>query len=161
VRSRNAALESAEIALKEAGRHLAASKSAYDVGALPGADYHAARVGALKAEQDQRAAKTALEASEAELEHYSVTAPIDGVIAWLKVNPGTVARPGTAVWGEVIDLSEIGVECSLTPEQAERVAVDQKAEVSPDGRPGVWSGEVILSVWSRTRKPAGCRFGCK
>jgi multidrug resistance efflux pump len=51
VRSRKAALESAEIALKEAGRHLAASKRAYDVGALPGADYDAARVGALKAEQ--------------------------------------------------------------------------------------------------------------
>jgi RND family efflux transporter MFP subunit len=129
VRSKKAALESAGIALKEARRHLAAAEKAYSTGAMPEASYHAARVGALKAEQDERVAKAALESAEAELEHYTVTSPIDGVVAWLDVHLGTVSRPGTTVWGEILDLSEIDVYCELPPEQVDRVVAGQAAEV--------------------------------
>jgi multidrug efflux pump subunit AcrA (membrane-fusion protein) len=74
-------------------------------------------------------AKAALEAAEAELEHYAVTAPIDGVVSWLDVYPGTVSRPGTTVWGEVLDLSELDVQCDLPPGQAARVGVGDRAVV--------------------------------
>jgi multidrug efflux pump subunit AcrA (membrane-fusion protein) len=47
---------------------------------------------------------------------------------------GAVSRPGTTVWGEILDLSEIDVRCDLTPDQADRLAVGQKAEVRYNGR---------------------------
>src|SRR5262249_49239076 len=81
------------------------------------------------------AAKAALEASQAELEHYTVVAPLDGGGGWLEVTAGTVSRPGTSVWGEVLDLSEVDVLCELTLDQAERVYVGQPAVVTRDGWP--------------------------
>ncbi len=65
----------------------------------------------------------------AELEHYVVAAPIDGVINRLQVHVGMVSRPGTAVWGEVLDLREIGVRCAVTTPQAERLKVGDRVEV--------------------------------
>jgi RND family efflux transporter MFP subunit len=134
VRARKASLETAQITLKEARRHLAAAEKAYSTGAMPEASYHTARTGALKVEQEERVAKAALEAAEAELEHYTITAPIDGVVAWLDVHLGTVSRPGTTVWGEILDLSEIDVRCELPPEQLDRVAVGQAAEVRANAK---------------------------
>jgi HlyD family secretion protein len=170
VEEAEAALETYRVAAKAARQFVERLEPAWANGSIPDQRFHDAKADAAKAEADVRAAearlkrlqrrpfqfevaeleariagaKEAIKAAEAELEHYTVRAPIDGVITWLDVNPGTVSRPGTSVWGEVIDLSEIDVECGLTPEQAERVTVGQKAEVSPDGRPGVWSGEVVF-----------------
>ena len=103
------------------------------------------------------AAQANLESARAELEHYLVTAPIAGVVSWLEVKPGTVSRPGTTVWGEILDLSAIDVRCELTPEQADRIAVGQAAEVRQTGRKQVWAGRVVsvaLAADQRTRKVA-------
>jgi RND family efflux transporter MFP subunit len=102
-----------------------------------------ARAVATKAEHDEKAAQAAVDSAKAELEHYTVTAPIDGVVSWLKVNVGTVSRPGTSVWGEILDLSEIDVRCDLTPEQADRVTVGQPAEVRANGHSERWAGKVV------------------
>src|SRR5262249_32343763 len=64
---------------------------------------------------------------------YTVTAPLEGVVSWLDVCVGTVSRPGTTVWGEILDLRELDVRCEVTPEQADRLAGGRPAE---GGRPG-------------------------
>jgi membrane fusion protein (multidrug efflux system) len=151
-----AGLESARVSATEARRVLARLEALWQAGALSLARYHEASAAALKAAADERASKArlerllrqpvelevaevqarvaaaqaVLEVAQAELSHYTVTAATDGVVSWLKVNPGTVSRPGTAVWGEIVDLREVEVHCALPPRQAERVAVGQAAEVS-------------------------------
>jgi RND family efflux transporter MFP subunit len=127
VRAKQAALENARIELKECRRYLGVVEKASEV--IPEQKYHEVRVAALKAEMNERAAKAAAESALAELEHYAVTASIDGVVTWLDVYPGMVSRPGTAVWGEILDLSEIDVRCELTTDQADRLAVGQLADV--------------------------------
>jgi RND family efflux transporter MFP subunit len=145
VRNKKALLEGAVVTTKEARRHLEALEGIYRNGSLPEATYHTARAAALKAEQDERAAKAALESSEAELEHYTMVAPIDGVVSWLDVNVGMVAWPGRTVWGEILDLSEIDVRCDLTPEQVERVEVGQAADVRRNGgKESLGEGRVVL-----------------
>ena len=127
VRAKQAALKNTQIAVAEARRYLAAVEKAN--AAVPEQKYHEARVAVLKAEMDERIAQAALEAAQAELEHYLVTAPIDGIITWLEVHPGMVSRPGTTVWGEILDLREIDVRCDVAVAQAERVALGQEAEI--------------------------------
>jgi RND family efflux transporter MFP subunit len=127
VRNKKAQLEVATACLAEAKRYLEAVEKANAV--LPEQKHHEARLGVFKCEADERAARASLEAEEAELEHYTLTAPFDGVVAWLEVTPGLVSRPGTTLWGEIMDLAEVDVRCDLTPAQAERVAAGQKAEV--------------------------------
>jgi RND family efflux transporter MFP subunit len=129
VRSRKALLEGARATLKEARRLAARAEKSYLQGGVPEATYFAMQTAALKAEHDERAAVAALESSQAELEHYTVVAPIDGIISRLDVHIGTVARPGTTVWGEILDLSELDARCSLTPEQADLLRVGSPAEV--------------------------------
>jgi multidrug resistance efflux pump len=101
-------------------------------------------VAALKAENDERIARGALDSAQAELEHFVVTASIDGVVSWLDVHPGMVSRPGTTVWGEILDLSEMNVRCGLTPEQADRVSVGQAAEVRPRANEEAFPGRVVF-----------------
>jgi multidrug resistance efflux pump len=112
---------------------------------LPEQKLQEARVSALRAEQDHRSAKAALESSKAELEHYTVVALVDGVVAWLDVHLGMVSRPGTTVWGEILDLSEIDVRCDVTSEQADRVVLGQEAQVQANGRKEVYGvGKVVV-----------------
>jgi RND family efflux transporter MFP subunit len=145
VRAKQAVLESAGASLREARRFRGVAEQLAAKGFLPEAQLHQARVTLLKAEQDQRGAKAALESSQAELEHYTVTAPLDGVITWLDVVPGMVSRPGTTVWGEILDLSEIDVQCQLTAAQADRVKVGQDARVRYEGLArGCWAGKVVF-----------------
>jgi multidrug efflux pump subunit AcrA (membrane-fusion protein) len=142
VRVKEAALENAQILLQEACRMREKAESHQE--AIPEQRYHEMRVAALKAERDERAAKAALESAKAELEHYEITAQIDGVVSWLHVHPGMVSRPGTTVWGEILDLREVDVRCELTLEQVERVAVGQVAEIRTKGKQAVFStGQVI------------------
>jgi RND family efflux transporter MFP subunit len=127
VRLKKALLDSARHSANEARRFLAKAESM--PGILPEQRLHEARLAVHKAEADERAAKALLDSSEAELEHYSVAAVVDGVVSWLDVYPGVVSRPGTSVWGEIVDLRELDVRCELTPEQADEVAVGQAVEV--------------------------------
>jgi RND family efflux transporter MFP subunit len=145
VRAKTAALESARITVKECQRLLPKMRDLYVNGFLPEATYHRIKMDSDKASQDERAALAALEASKAELEHYTVTSQIEGVVSWLDVHVGMVSRPGTTVWGEILDLSEMDARCELTPDQADRVAVGQAAEVRKIGKKGVgWMAKVVF-----------------
>src|SRR5260370_5467929 len=89
-----------------------------------------------------QSAKGSLEAEKAELEHYTVQAALDGVITRLDVNVGMVSRPGTTSWGDILDLRELDVRCELTPKQADKAVLGQKAEVyAPGDQARVWPGK--------------------
>jgi RND family efflux transporter MFP subunit len=99
VRAKKAALDNATIALKAARRQLERAQTLFTQGAFGERALHDTEVAVLKAEMDERAATATLESAQAELEHYTVTALVDGVVSWLDVYPGMVSRPGTPVWG--------------------------------------------------------------
>ena len=92
-----------------------------------------------------RAAEAELSLTQGELKLYTVTASIDGEVAWLDVSPGTVSWPGTLIWGEIVDLRELHIRCELSPVQAEQVAVGQSAEVWLDGKvEAAGTGKVVF-----------------
>jgi len=143
VRVKRAALENARINLNESRRNLGALEKA--ISSIPDVAQHKARVAALEAEMHERAAEAAWESAQAELQHYVVTAPIDGVVSWLDVSPGMVSRPGTSLWGEILDLREIDVRCELTVKQADRISVGQPAHVrSSEGNLESGTGRVVF-----------------
>jgi RND family efflux transporter MFP subunit len=146
VHAKEAAWENAKVTLDEARRYLKATEPLYKSGALPEQRYHEAVVAVLKGEADEKQAKHVVEGSKAELEHYDVTAGIDGVVNRLDVYLGAVSRPGTSIWGEILDLSEIDVRCEVTPDQADRLAVGQKAEVRYNGKQKVMGGARVAQI---------------
>ncbi len=129
LRAKQANLGGAEALVEEAKCRLIASEKGHEKGAVSQEHYHDIRTAALKADYDAQAAKAAVALAKAELEHFVVVAPIDGVVNRLDVYQGTVSRPGTTVWGEILDLSEIDVGCDLAPEQLDQLAVGQSALV--------------------------------
>jgi membrane fusion protein, multidrug efflux system len=145
VRARQAALEGATIAHAEARRYLAAVEKTLASGTVPEQRYHEVRAAALKADSDEKSAKAAFEAARAELEHFELTAPFDGVISWLEVHPGMVSRPGTTVWGEVLDLREIDIRCEVAFDHVDRVSIGQSAEVRKKShKEAIGSGKVVF-----------------
>lgn len=144
VRAKKAAVESSRLTLREARRFLITAEGTFRKGALPETSLHLARTAAAKAEQDEKAAVAMLASSHAELEHYTVTASINGVVTWLKVVPGMVSRPGTTVWGEILNLDEIDVQCEVAADLADHIAVGQAAKVWRERFPNAhWVGEVV------------------
>lgn len=164
-------LESAQVAAEQARHLLERLEPLHRRGSIPEQRYHEARAALAKTEAEQRAAAARLDrllkrpftrevaelkarvaaaehnlkAVKAELEHYTVTAPIDGVVSRLDVHPGTVSRPGTTVWGEILDLSEIDVRCEVTPQQADSLRLGQTATIRQSGtREMRWKGTVVL-----------------
>jgi multidrug resistance efflux pump len=166
-----ATVAAARVNAQHARELMARLEPAWRKGAIPDQRYHEAKASILRYAAEERAAiarlerllrqpveleiaegeakvagaKAALDAARAELEHYTLTAPIAGVVSRLDVPPGTVSRPGTSVWGEILDLSEIDVCCELTADQADQLRVGQKAEVLPNGVPDArWVGQVVF-----------------
>jgi RND family efflux transporter MFP subunit len=129
VRVKKAIHENADIARLEAKRYLASLEKLQAQGAIPEQRIHDARALALKTEADVRAAKALVDVAMAELEHYVVSAPIDGVVNRLEVHPGMVSRPGTTVWGEVLDIKEMDVRCQLTVGQTDYVKIGDTVDV--------------------------------
>jgi RND family efflux transporter MFP subunit len=129
VRAKKAQLESAANALREAQRYLSSLESLHNQGAVPVQKLYELRAAAIKAEADEKFAKASLDAHTAELEHYVVIAPIDGIVNRLEVHPGMVSRPGTSVWGEILDLREIDVRFQVTLDQADLLKVGDLVEV--------------------------------
>ena len=143
MRVKRAALENARIDLQESRRYLGAFEKA--ISSVPDVTFQKARIAALTAEMHERAAEAEWESAQAELQHYVVTASIDGVVSWLDVSPGMVSRPGTTVWGEILDLREIDVRCELTAGQADRVSAGQPAVVrSSEGNIESGVGRVVF-----------------
>jgi RND family efflux transporter MFP subunit len=133
VRARQQQLQSIEAKARYSRRNLELAEGSRRTGSLPETSYNDIRATALSNEAQARAAEAELALAESELKLYTLTASIDGEIAWLDVSPGTVTWPGTLIWGEIMDLRELDVRCELSPLLAERVVVGQSASVSLDG----------------------------
>jgi RND family efflux transporter MFP subunit len=134
VRAREKELRSIEAKARYSRRNLDNAERSRSTGAMPENAYNDIRAIALSNEAQVPAAEAELALAQSELKLYTVTAPIDGEIAWLDVSPGTVTWPGSLVWGEVIDLRELDVRCELSLAQVERLAVGQSAEIWLDGK---------------------------
>lgn len=148
-------LEKSHLAVRDAERRLQQLEPLFQRGAVPERTYQEARSTLAAAQKDQKAAqerweaqrkepvsqqaaslrakiRTAtadLESARAQLDNYVIKARIGGVVTWIRTNPGLVARPGTAVWGEILDPSELDVRCQLSPEQADRAARGQAVRI--------------------------------
>jgi len=121
------------------------AETAHHNGAMPENTYNEVRSAAMSNEAQRLAAQAELALVQAELKLYSVTASIDGEVAWLDVSPGTVTWPGALIWGEIVDLRELDVRCELSPVQAEQVAVGESAEVWLDGKAeAAGTGKVVF-----------------
>ncbi|MGO9466480.1 MAG: efflux RND transporter periplasmic adaptor subunit [Isosphaeraceae bacterium] len=134
VRAREKELKSIEAKARYSRRNLELADNSRTTGALPERAYNELRATALSNEAQVLAAEAELSLAQSELKLYTVTASIDGEIAWLDVSPGTVTWPGSMIWGEIVDLRELDVRCELPPVQAEQVAVGQSAEVWLDAK---------------------------
>ncbi len=145
VRARESELKSIESKARLTRRNLDLAERSQGTGALPETSYNEIRATALSNEAQAQAAAAELSLAQGELKLYTVTAAIEGDIAWLDVSPGTVTWPGSLIWGEIVDLRELDVRCELSPVQAEQVAVGQSAEVWLDGKPeAAGAGKVVL-----------------
>jgi RND family efflux transporter MFP subunit len=145
VRAREKELRSIEAKAKYSRKNLENADRSRNSGAMPENVYNDVRSIALSNEAQVPAAEAELAIAESELKLYSVSAAIDGEIAWLDVSPGTVTWPGSLVWGEIVDLRELDVRCELTPAQADQVAVGQPAEVWLDGKAeAAGTGKVVF-----------------
>jgi RND family efflux transporter MFP subunit len=133
LRAREHELRSIEARAQASRRILDYAEKTQHTGAIPQTTYNEMRGTALSNEAQALAARAELSLAQSELKLYTVTAPIDGEVAWLDVSPGTVSWPGSLIWGEVVDLRELDVRCDLSPVQAEQVTVGRSAEVRLDG----------------------------
>ena len=134
VKSREQELKSIQAKALYSRRNLELAENSKGTGAIPARAYNDLCATALSNDALVLAAEAELSHAEAELKLYTVTASIDGQVAWLDVSPGTVSWPGAMSWGEIVDLSELDIRCDLAPIQAEQVAVGQSAEVALDGK---------------------------
>jgi RND family efflux transporter MFP subunit len=146
VRAKEAILESAGVCTKEAQLLFNHLEPLHRSGSVSEQTYHKAKSALAKCQADERAADANLHAAKAELEHYLLTSPIDGIIASLNVVPGQVSRPGTTIWGQIIDPSEIDIRCDVPPAQADRLALGQSANVSLTGLPDLKMSAQVVNV---------------
>jgi HlyD family secretion protein len=103
----------------------------------------ALQVLALKATMNEGAAEVAQ--AKAQRANCELQSPIHGVVTELTACPGLIVRPGTAVWGRIVDDSELEIRCGLTPEQADQVHVGQSVRVAARGR-SVQGKVVFVSI---------------
>ncbi len=145
LRAREKDLRSIEARAQYSRRNLELAEKGRLNGALPENTYNDIRATALSNEAQMRAAEAELSLAQSELQLYTVTASIDGEIAWLDVSPGTVTWPGTLIWGEIVDLRELDIRCELALVQAEQVVVGQSVEVWLDGNvEAAGTGKVVF-----------------
>ena len=145
VRAREEDLRSIEARTQYSRRNLTLAEKGRQTGAIPENSYNEIRATALSNEAQMHAAEAELALARSELSLYTVTASIDGEIAWLDVSPGAVSWPGALIWGEIIDLRELDVRCELSPVQADQVAMDEPAEIWLDGKAeAIATGKVVF-----------------
>jgi RND family efflux transporter MFP subunit len=113
-------------------------------------DMEKARIALQDARSKQRgvAAKEAvqradLKALDAQLEFYTLRAPIAGTLGLLQAVPGQTLAPGATV-AEVVDLDEIDAFCFAPPHAARRLAVGQPARLA--GQEKATGKVVFISV---------------
>jgi len=145
VRAREKELRSIEAKSQASRRNLDFAENSRATGAIPQTTFNEMRGTALSNEALVLAAEAELSLAQSELKLYTVTASIDGEVAWLDVSPGTVTWPGSLIWGEIVDLRELDIRCELSPVQAEQVAVGQSADVWLEGKAeAAGTGKVVF-----------------
>jgi multidrug resistance efflux pump len=97
-------------------------------------------------------AEAELDACEHELEHFTIFAPIDGVISWLDVAPGAVVRPGTKTWGEILDLREIDVRCEAPAAQVDLLDPQQPVDIVSSSGSQRFVGRIVTVGLSADRE---------
>jgi multidrug efflux pump subunit AcrA (membrane-fusion protein) len=70
-----------------------------------------------------------LKALDAQLDFYTLRAPISGHLGLLQVSPGQTITPGTTV-AEVVDLDEIDVLCFVSPHTTHKLKLGQPARLA-------------------------------
>lgn len=97
---------------------------------------------AREAEAALRAARSGIEQNQAALQaakvarsHAILTAPFDGLLADVFVDPGEQAQPGMALF-EIVDDSRLRVEATIDEADIGRVKVGQPAALRLDALPG-------------------------
>jgi multidrug efflux pump subunit AcrA (membrane-fusion protein) len=163
-------LENARVSLRETKELLERLEPAYRSGALPEQRYIEVRALVVRCQADERAAQARLdkllrrpfkreiaeieariatargnlEAAEAELEHYLLKSPIDGVVASLTAVIGDVRGHETTIWGEIIDIKQLDVRCDVPPSQLDAIRLGDRADVRVNGRAGAGlTGKVV------------------
>src|SRR5262249_29428982 len=162
-------LENVQGALQEAKELLARLEPAYRSGAVSEQKYIEVRTTILRTQAEERACHARLEkvkrrpfnrevaeieariavarenvkGAEAELEHYLMKSPIDGVVASLTVVLGEVRGVETTVWGEIIDIKQLDVRCDVPPDQLDGISVGADALVLPGSRGNGIKGKVV------------------
>jgi RND family efflux transporter MFP subunit len=155
VQARERDLRSIEARAQFSRRNLELAEPARRTGALPENTYNEIRATALSNEAQVRAAEAELALAQSELKLYTVTAPIDGAVAWLDVSPGTVTWPGSMIWGEIVDLRELDVRCELSPVQADQIALGRRADVWLDGKADAVATGKVVFVGKMAERPSG------
>lgn len=100
------------------------------------------------AEADLEAARLALADAEATLARLTITAPFDGVVTAVNVQPGEIA--GGAVAG-LVDLGSLQVVLQVDEVDVGALAVGQAATVTLEGFPGVTIPAEIAAVAAAAR----------
>jgi multidrug resistance efflux pump len=99
----------------------------------------------VAAEHELAVAVAEAEAAEHDLEHYTIYAAGDGILTRLDVAPGSVIRPGTKVWGEIVDLSELDVRVELTPGQIHEIDRAQPCRVEHRDFEQDWEARFVFA----------------
>ncbi len=145
LRAREQELKSIEAKAQASRRNLDLAKNTLHTGAIPQTTYNELRGTARSNDALVLAAQAEVSLAQSELTLYTVTASIDGEVAWMDVSPGTVTWPGSLIWGEIVDLRELDVRCEVSPVQADQVAVGQSAEIRLDGKTeAAGTGKVVF-----------------
>jgi multidrug efflux pump subunit AcrA (membrane-fusion protein) len=87
--------------------------------------------------------RSELKALDAQLEFFTLHAPIAGRLGLLQVVPGQTLTPGTTV-ADVVDLDQIDVLCYAPPDSAARLALDQPARLVLTETPSSEAGKPLL-----------------
>jgi HlyD family secretion protein len=97
----------------------------------------------LKAQQDVKNAKAAIEEIEANIAYLNINSPIHGVVTARTVEPGAVVAAGQTVIS-LINLDTVYLRAYVPDSEIDKVRLQQKALIYYDGNPkhGV-SGKVI------------------
>ena len=89
----------------------------------------------LAAEATVAQGRAALAAAQQDLANTNLVSPINGSVATRSADPGQEAQPGTSVI-EVVDLSTMFYEPTVSEDQFEQIAVGQTVEINADAYPG-------------------------
>lgn len=151
--------EKAQVTTKAAQKRLDALEELHKKGAVAEKDYLEARTALAQARKDEegtrqkvkelekdpvaskaagieaqiRGAEADLELAKAQRDNLDIAARTTGVVTRLKAKPGLAVRPGTDVWAEIIDLTELDVRCDVTWAQFRTLKLGQSAAVADEG----------------------------